>query len=638
MKNLFNCILMITISLSLSLSASASAMDNAEILGKLPFVKDVQLSPNGNKIALIQNIKGEYYIVVRDLMNTNTKPVVFSVGSAKVRQIEWGNNDRVIFLATFPHYSRGDYETFTIYRIGFLNVNNSKAIWPFNKGRYRNAIGAPRIINKLINDPEHILVSYFGDLLKINLINGDKTKLDTARKSSDWVTDANGEIIAYSQYSKRDDKFHEMLKVSGDKDFTSLKMIKDDKTELFEGNIQLVSQDKQTIFYTKKPDEDIHNLIQADVKNYVVTDKKTFSKNGLFDVNYVLKDNYDSQLIGVKFINHFIESDYFDTKLKQVYADLKATFPDSEVNISSYSKNKEKFIAKVSSQETPLEYFYYDESIGNLLKIADSYPNIQKLKLGKVKHIQYKATDGLVIPAYFTTPHIVNLTKPPLIVLPHGGPETRDTLAFDWLRQFFASEGYAVFQPNYRGSSGYGKKFAESGYGEWGKKMQQDIDDGVDKLIKDGLIDKDRICVVGASYGGYVALYSATARYKKYKCSVSFAGISNLDDMFYHAKEQYSGFTYWEKSIGSRKNKEDLLKYSPLHLISTNTRPILLFHGDKDTIVPAFQSEKMYKALKKAKVKGIEYIEFENEDHWISHEESRISFLRETLKFIKNNI
>ena len=274
-----------------------------------------------------------------------------------------------------------------------------------------------------------------------------------------------------------------------------------------------------------------------------------------------------------------------------------------------------------------MEYFYYDESIGNLLKIADSYPNIQKLKLGKVKHIQYKATDGLVIPAYFTTPHIVNLTKPPLIVLPHGGPETRDTLAFDWLRQFFASEGYAVFQPNYRGSSGYGKKFAESGYGEWGKKMQQDIDDGVDKLIKDGLIDKDRICVVGASYGGYVALYSATARYKKYKCSVSFAGISNLDDMFYHAKEQYSGFTYWEKSIGSRKNKEDLLKYSPLHLISTNTRPILLFHGDKDTIVPEFQSEKMYKALKKAKVKGIEYIEFENEDHWISHEESRISFL-----------
>lgn len=613
-------------------------MDNAEILGKLPFVKDIQLSPNGNKIALIQNIKGEYYIVVRDLMNTKTKPVVFSVGAAKVRQIEWGNNDRVIFLATFPHYSRGDYETFTIYRIGFLNVNNSKAIWPFNKGRYRNAIGAPRIINKLINDSEHILVSYFGDLLKVNLTNGEKEELDIARKSSDWVTDSDGEILAYSQYSKKEEKFHEMFKVPGDNDFTSLKILKDGKSELFEGNIQFVSNDKQSIFYTKKPDINIQNLIQANINNYVVTDIKNASNNGKFDVNNVLKDLYDSQLIGVQFTDQFTESDYFDIKLKQVYADLKATFPNSEVVISSYSKNKEKFIAKVSSQEVPLEYFYYDQSKGSLLKIADSYPHIKKLSLGKVKNIQYEATDGLVIPAYFTTPSISNLIKPPLIVLPHGGPETRDSLAFDWLRQFFASEGFAVFQPNYRGSSGYGKTYAESGYGEWGKKMQQDIDDGVDKLIKDGLVDKDKICVVGASYGGYVALYSATARYKKYKCSVSFAGISNLDDMFYHAKEQYSGFSYWEKSIGSRKNKADLLKYSPLHLINKNTRPILMFHGEKDTIVPAFQSEKMYKALKKAKIKGSKYVEFENEDHWISHEKSRISFLRESLTFIKKNI
>jgi dipeptidyl aminopeptidase/acylaminoacyl peptidase len=302
-------------------------------------------------------------------------------------------------------------------------------------------------------------------------------------------------------------------------------------------------------------------------------------------------------MIAAKFTKNFTEYDYFDKNLKQVQADLKATFPHSEVEITSYSVNKNKFIAKISSKDFPLEYFFYDQDKGHLVKVADGYPEAKSASLGIVSQYDYTAGDGLAIEGYFTKPTINKDELPPLIVIPHGGPEGRDNMNFDWIRQFFASEGYAVFQSNFRGSSGYGKKFATAGYGEWGKKMQQDIDDGVDSLIQNKLVDPNRICVVGASYGGYVALYSATKRHDKYKCSVSFAGVGNLSDMFYHAKEQSSGFSYWEKSIGERRDLKSLNAYSPLKLITKNTRPILMFHGEKDTVVPIFQSEKMYKTL-----------------------------------------
>lgn len=638
MKFIINLVFIITSTFPLTLIAK----ENAEILGKLPFVNDLKISPNGEKIALIQNIKGKYHIVVRELGKPKVKPVVFGLGSAKIRSLDWGNDNNVIFWATIPYYSKGDYETFTMRRVGFLNVENNEAIWPFNKGKRKLSISAPTIVNKLIKEPNHILASYYGDLFKVRLSDGKKEKIKTDFQSSGWVTNTLGEIVAYSQYSKTKSEFTEMLSTGETSEFKQLSSIitSDGKSEKnkFKGNIQFVSADKKSIFHTKRTDKDVLNLIKATVNDLTVSDDKVYSGNGKFDVKGIVKDVHTSQMVGVKFVKDFQEYEYFDGALKQVYADLKATFPDSEVSLTSYTVNRQKFIAKISSKEYPLEYFYYDQKEGQLVKIADGYPEIKTLALGNVSTFNYDASDGVSISGYFTRPADKEGTKLPLIVLPHGGPEARDNMSFDWLRQFFASEGYAVFQSNYRGSTGYGKVFTEAGYGEWGKRMQQDIDDGVDKLIKDELVDKEKICVVGASYGGYVALFSATARHDKYKCAVSFAGVSNLDDMFYHAKEQLGGFDYWERSIGKRVDNNTLLKYSPLSLVTEKTRPILMFHGTKDTVVPVFQSEKMFKKLEEAKIKGAQYIEFDGGDHWISEQKFRIEFLQKSLTFIKENI
>ena len=629
-----NCIFL----LLLFFTTQVFAKDNADVFGQLPLINDIKISPDGLKIASLQNVGGDYRIVIRTLFKPEVKPIVFGLETAKIRDIDWGNNDRIIFNATIPYHSKSDNETFTMYRLGFLNVHTSEAIWPFNKGRNKYYIGAPFVVNKLIDEPDHVLISYVGDLLKVRLSDGDKDEVDTPRKSSAWVTNKSGELLAYTLYHKRDDKHTEMLKSSESDDFITLKILDGEEEKNFEGNIKLVGKDLKSIYYTERANDDVLNLFKANVEGQRLVDSKVVANNGKFDVNAILRDYNNSQLLGAQFTNNFIEYDYFDPTLKQVQADLKATFPKSEVEITSYSVDKNKFIAKISSKDFPLEYFYYDQNKGQLAKIADGYPKATSTALGEVSQYDYVTSDGTTITGYLTKPKTHDKSLPPLIVIPHGGPETRDNMGFDWMRQFFASEGYAVFQTNFRGSSGYGKKFAEAGYGEWGKLMQQDVDDGVDSLIKNNLVDPNRICVVGGSYGGYVALYSATKRYNKYKCSVSFAGVSDLSDMFYHTKEQLGGIEYWEKSIGERKNLEELDKYSPVELVTKNTRPILMFHGDKDTVVPLFQSEMMYKALKKAKIKDVDLIELEGEDHWFSEQKSRKKFLKESLKFIEDNI
>ena len=188
-------------------------------------------------------------------------------------------------------------------------------------------------------------------------------------------------------------------------------------------------------------------------------------------------------------------------------------------------------VVAVDGPKKPLTYYLLDRTTHNAQVIASSYPGLDAADLGEMKPYPYKARDGLDIHSYLTLPPGSAGRNMPLVVMPHGGPDARDMLGFDWMGQFFASRGYAVFQPNYRGSSGYGHKFTEAGLHQWGLKMQDDITDGVKKLIADGIVDPRRVCIVGGSYGGYAALAGATFTPDLYACAVSFAGVSDLPKM-----------------------------------------------------------------------------------------------------------
>jgi dipeptidyl aminopeptidase/acylaminoacyl peptidase len=206
-----------------------------------------------------------------------------------------------------------------------------------------------------------------------------------------------------------------------------------------------------------------------------------------------------------------------------------------------------------------------------------------------------------------------------LVVMPHGGPERRDFMTFDVAVQYLAARGYAVFQPNFRGSSGWGKSFAESGYGEWGRKMQSDISDGLKAVVDAGLVDPGRVCIVGASYGGYAALAGVSLTPELYRCAVSTAGISDLKAFVNWRKAMYGadsgGYTYWLDAIGDPATAADrLTATSPINLVSSIKAPLLLIHGSDDGIVPLSQSEAMMRALDKAG-KPTKLIVFEGEGH-----------------------
>ena len=232
-----------------------------------------------------------------------------------------------------------------------------------------------------------------------------------------------------------------------------------------------------------------------------------------------------------------------------------------------------------------------------------------------MQYIAYAAGDGLDIHGFLTTPPGVKDPKNlPLVVLPHGGPAYNDGMGFDWWSQAIASRGYAVLQPNFRGSTGYGDAFMKAGYGEWGRKMQTDLSDGVRHLAIQGLIDPKRVCIVGASYGGYAALAGPTLDRGVYRCAVSVASVSDLRLMVQREATIYSrrenlNVGYWNRFMGAdRFGDRSLDDRSPAKLEAQVDAPILLIHGRDDSVVQIEQSRIMADALKKAG-KPYEFIE-----------------------------
>ena len=231
--------------------------------------------------------------------------------------------------------------------------------------------------------------------------------------------------------------------------------------------------------------------------------------------------------------------------------------------------------------------------------------------------VRYAARDGLPIPGYLTLPPGREAKGLPLVVMPHGGPHARDAWDFHPWVQFFANRGYAVLQPNFRGSTGYGKAFIERGYGQWGRAMQDDVDDGVDWLVKSGRVDPKRVCVVGASYGGYAALWGAIRNPERYRCAISVAGVTDLRGMLRHDRRSFSAPRYyreWEVKVRGTE-KIDFDAVSPLAQAARLKIPVLIAHGDKDDNVPPDQGRRMVEALKRAGHPALESVFYPAEGH-----------------------
>jgi dipeptidyl aminopeptidase/acylaminoacyl peptidase len=318
-------------------------------------------------------------------------------------------------------------------------------------------------------------------------------------------------------------------------------------------------------------------------------------------------------------------------------AKVKATrkaFPSQSVGLEGWNRDFSRLLVFTSGPRDSGTFWTVAIAKGSAAPFGYAYPTVQEADVGPIRMVDWKASDGLALHGVLSLPPGREARNLPVIVMPHGGPEARDYPTFDWWAQAFVSQGYAVFQPNFRGSDGYGVKFRNAGFGEFGKKMQSDISDGLAELAREGVVDPRRACIIGGSYGGYAALAGVTLQRGVYRCAVAVAGVSDLVsfERYVHdaeGDEPGPGARYWRSFVGPNADQ-----VSPIRFASRADAPILLIHGKDDTVVPIDQSQRMEAALKAAG-KRVELVVMPSEDHWLSREATRELMLKSAVTFVE---
>jgi dipeptidyl aminopeptidase/acylaminoacyl peptidase len=357
------------------------------------------------------------------------------------------------------------------------------------------------------------------------------------------------------------------------------------------------------------------------------------------DVNGVIVDRFSHQPLAAVMAGYNTAMQWLDAPTQARYRSLGKTFAGRNVNVYDRSADSTRVLAMASGPAHPPVYYLVDFSSHHADIVGEAFPELANVPLGDVSIIHYKARDGYEIPALLTMPAGASGKSMPLIVMPHGGPESHDDLVFDWWAQFLANRGYAVLQPQFRGSTGFGEAHRLAGRRQWGKLMQDDVTDGVKAMIADGTADPKRICIVGASYGGYAALAGAAFTPDLYACAASVGGVSNLPSMLVYERDKHQadgwtdpGVSYWVEHIGLPTDA-DVVAKSPLAGVDKVRAPIVLIHGVDDTVVPFLQSQQMYDGLTQFG-KTVSLVKLEGEDHWLSRAATRTRMLTELDTFL----
>ncbi|WP_271069079.1 S9 family peptidase [Caulobacter sp. NIBR1757] len=357
-----------------------------------------------------------------------------------------------------------------------------------------------------------------------------------------------------------------------------------------------------------------------------------------YDISGGVVDRFTGRIVGYVYADDEERIRWTDAGLAEMERQARALLPGKRAWARSWSRDRQSVLLSAEGPGDPGSIWIVRLANGEAVKVGDLYPAVPAASVAEMKPFRYTARDGLEISGYLTLPPSREPRNLPLILMPHGGPASRDTLGFDWWAQALAARGYAVLQPNFRGSSGFGAVFEEAGHGQWGALMQSDLSDALGAVVGKGIADPARVCIVGASYGGYAALAGATLTPDLYRCAISVAGVGDLPAIIRHSRDargrESMATRYWSKAIGDPVADADrLLKVSPRYQAGAARAPILLLHGRDDTVVPLSQSTDMRDALKAAG-KTVEFAELEAEDHHLRRETTRTQMLSLTFDFL----
>ncbi|MEM6513752.1 MAG: alpha/beta fold hydrolase [Pseudomonadota bacterium] len=631
--------------LVLSSQAFASELPPLEAYGSLPGVDLVTLSPSGERLAM-RRTEGDIDIVMVIDLTTGQRTSAVDVSSTNPRSLKFVSDDMLLLIAGQTTRMFGIRGAFDYSAAFAMNTNTSETRQLLTRADdlFSAQSGLGRIVGASADGKTVYMPAFEGPSqvssprYSLFEVRTDRRRERLKRKGNahtiDWFVDVDGEPIIREDFDNQDDK-HIIWRIDGK-----------ERTRLYEyeSDIKLMNPvgllpDRSALLYTAIVDNTVQfftlSLADGTIGGPLLSrDDK--------DIDRVLMDS-NRIVLGVQYTGFTPSYAFFDDSLNQRIASITEQLADTSVRLHSWSDDFSKLVVQVTGGWNSGAYVLFTDGEQQPSIIALERPEVANEAVVPTEITSYEAKDGLTIPALVSARSDVREAgDAPLVVIPHGGPESYDALEFHWMTQYFASRGYVVLQPQFRGSEGFGWDFRAAGRGEWGGKMQTDLDDGVAHLVESGLVDADRVCIVGASYGGYAAIAAAAFTKGIYRCAASINGVFDLRTMIVDERRDYGRdhwvIAYWEKLYGADSlDRAALDAISPAKHADKIDIPVLLIHGKDDTVVPVRQSRRMQRALRSAKA-DYDYVELDGEDHWLSYPTSRLETLKAVGEFIDSHL
>ena len=633
LTNLFSIIIASFLTINCNTQNDRSNSDN-QIAEKIP-IEDFfrkpqqsgyQLSPDGKHYMFRAPVNGINNIFIQEIGESEPIQLTYST-ERDIMHIYWSNENAILY--------RQDTEGDENYKLYYLNVESKKIKCLTD---YENSNTS--IIDLYSKQPNEIIIGLnkrdieCSDVYRLNILTGQLRLIaQNPGNVRRWMVDNNGVVrIAYAGdvlYRKDDkSKFKKLVDNEGEDDTFIIHYFTPDNKNVYA--YSNISRDKIAIVeYDLDSNKEVRVLFEDPIYDAFGDDERDYfeysaSKQNLIYALYTAE----------KRTLHF-----FDEDMEKIYNKLKEIIGDYEIQFTSISDDFKTFLFYASSDRSEGTTYLYDHTNDELQLISKATPWLDENEMAEMKPIQYTSRDGLTIHGYLTIPKGMEAKNLPVIVNPHAGPQWRNSWGFNEFVQFLANRGYAVLQVNFRGSEGYGKKFMQAGFRQWGLKMQDDITDGVTWLIEDGIADKSRIAILGWSFGGYATLAGVTFNPDLYACGIDFWGPSNKFTAYNAFPPQWKPYMaeihrrWFNPSVDSLQMHQT----SPVFHTENIKAPVFIAQSANDRRVRLQQSEQMVEELKKYD-KEYEYVLLQGEGHALTNEKKIIELMTKVEMFLAKHI